>query len=79
MLKRHFTFLSKGFQVFRIGEQKGDDKELGRIGIDANIVHQGTRFELRLDFAQRHVFAELQFDQILFPVDNLYSPCHIGL
>jgi len=60
-----------GYELLGIGRNQSHYKLFGRIGVHTNVVYKRTRLQLRFHFAWRDVFAVLQLDKVLLPINNL--------
>ena len=59
--------------IFPVGQEKRDHSVLRRVSVNTDIVNHGNNFEVGLNLSQGDVFACLQLDEVLFPIDYLNS------
>ena len=59
--------------IFPVGKEKRDHSVLRRVSVNTDVVDHGNNFEVGLDLSQGDVFACLQLDEVLFPIDYLNS------
>lgn len=55
-------------QVLRVGYQQTHCVALGAVSVHADVLHNGTGLQFSFYFAERNVFAGLQFHEILLAI-----------
>ena len=59
--------------VIPIGQEKRYHGVLRWVSVDADVIDHGNNLEVGFNLSQGNVFACLQLDEVLLPIDYLYS------